>query len=96
METSQLSIKEVKEFAKKKYILAANRWQHRRRMAYVALFSMLVVTYWCLFKVPLDKLNILDEIISWFYITMGSIVGAYVGFATLDDKWRKDDKKTEE
>lgn len=58
-------------------------------MAYIAIAAILVVTYWCLFDIPEKKLKVLEEIISWFYITMGSIVGAYVGFATLDDKWSK-------
>jgi len=96
METSQLSIKEIREYAKKKYILLADRWRHRRRMAYIAIISMLIVTYCCLFKLSPEKIKVLENIISWFYLTMGSIVGAYVGFATLDDKWRKEDKKSEE
>lgn len=26
-----------------------------------------------------------------FYVFVGAVVGAYVGFATLDDKWQKQD-----
>lgn len=65
-----------------------NRWKHRRRMAYIALVSCLVVTYFCLFKISESRLQAATEVITWFYITMGSIIGAYVGFATLDDKWQ--------
>ena len=65
--------------------LSADRWKNRRRMAWVALFSIIVVTYLAFFKVPLDRLAVLKEVITWFYFVMGSIVGAYVGFATLDD-----------
>lgn len=65
------------------------RWKHRRRMAYISLVSILIMTYLILFIVPLNRLDKLDELITWFYIVMGSIIGAYVGFATFDDKWRK-------
>lgn len=96
METTNLSIKDVKDKAKKSYILLSNRWKHRRRMAYIALFSILVVTYLCMFKIDSQKIKALEVIITWFYVTMGSVIGAYVGFATLDDKWRKSSDKEDE
>lgn len=92
-ELMTLSIKETKEYARKKAILAANRWKHRRRMAYMAMLSVMVITVCLVFYVPADKLAALDTIISWFYITMGTIIGAYLGFATLDDKWKDSKQK---
>jgi len=71
--------------AKTETRLNVDKWKNRRRMAWVALFSMLLVTYLAFFKVPIERLNVLKEVITWFYFVMGSIVGAYVGFATLDD-----------
>lgn len=71
-----------------------DRWKHRRRMAYIALVAILAVTYVCLFKIDSTKLDALEVIVTWFYVTMGSIIGAYVGFATLDDKWQN--KKRDE
>lgn len=68
------------------------RWQHRRRMAYIALYSCLAVTYLALFKISETRLSAASEVLTWFYITMGSIIGAYVGFRTLDDKWQKKDR----
>ncbi len=62
-----------------------DRWRNRRRMAWTALISIFVVTYMAFFKVPVERLNVLKEVITWFYFVMGSVVGAYVGFATLDD-----------
>lgn len=72
--------------------LIRDRWKHRRRMAYIALLSILLVTYACLFKIEVKRLDALEVIITWFYVTMGSIIGAYVGFATLDDKWQNKKK----
>lgn len=59
------------------------RWKHRRRMAYTALFSMLVVTAHAMGPwLSLERLDKLQDVISWFYFAMASIVGAYMGFAT--------------
>jgi hypothetical protein len=67
-----------------------DNWKNRRRMSWVSLISILVVTYLALFHVPIERLKILEQVITWFYFVMGSIIGAYVGFATLDDiKTRK-------
>lgn len=71
-----------------------DRWKHRRRMSYIALVAILLVTYACLFEIDANKLDALEVIVTWFYVTMGSIIGAYVGFATLDDKWQN--KKRDE
>jgi len=65
-----------------------NRCKHRRRMSYIELVSCLVVTCACLFKISETRLQAASEAVTWSYITMGSIIGAYVGFATLDDKWQ--------
>jgi hypothetical protein len=95
MNNENITVSQAKEQAKKSYILLSNRWKHRRRMSYVALVAILVVTYLCLFKVDKERLADLEVIVTWFYVTMGSIIGAYVGFATLDDKWRKGSKEEE-
>ncbi len=61
------------------------RWRNRRRMAWVCLCAA------CLYP---GLLLITDSAelgnIAWpFYTFAGAVVGAYVGFSTLDDKWRK-------
>jgi hypothetical protein len=64
-------------------------WRNRRRMAYFSLFSIILVTYWVLFSVPESRLKLLDEVITWFYFVMGSIIGAYMGFSAFEKKWNK-------
>jgi hypothetical protein len=54
-------------------------------MAWVALISMLVVTYLIFFHVELHRLQAITEVIQWFYATMASIVCGYNGFATVFD-----------
>ena len=62
------------------------RWQNRRKMAWIALASILVVTILAFFVVEESRLKVLGDVINMFYLSMASIVGAYVGFATLDKK----------
>lgn len=63
-----------------------SRWKNRRRMAWVALVSILIVTILAFFIVAESRLKLLGDVINMFYLSMASIVGAYVGFATLDKK----------
>lgn len=63
------------------------RWYHRRRMAYMALYSMFIVTGLMFTPwVPITRLEKLADVIEWFYFSMASIVGAYMGFATWSAK----------
>jgi hypothetical protein len=58
------------------------RFKNRRRFAYIAMFSILIVTALLLYHIPLEKIKALETIITWFYMTMGSVVGFYMGAAT--------------
>lgn len=68
------------------------RWRNRRRMAYISLIAILVITFLCLFIVPLDRISANEMIISTVIFVLGSVVGAYLGFATMDDKWNTPSK----
>lgn len=59
-----------------------NKWRGRRKMAWVSLISMIVVTILVLFIVPKDRLTILGDVVTWFYFSMSSIIGFYVGSTT--------------
>jgi Ni,Fe-hydrogenase I cytochrome b subunit len=60
------------------------RWKNRRRMAWISLISMLIVTGLILFTdiVPESRLTILTEVITWFYFSCASIIGMYMGATT--------------
>lgn len=62
------------------------RWKNRRRMAWVSLISMLVVTVLVLFYIPEERLKLLEEVITWFYFSMASVIGCYMGFTTWASK----------
>lgn len=53
----------------------------RRRQAWISLFSIVAVTLLLIFGVSEERLKALDTVLPFFYITMGSIIGAYHGFS---------------
>ena len=65
------------------------RWTNRRRMAWISLLSG--VGYPLL--VLLTDSAQLKDIAGSFYMFVGAVVGSYIGFATVDDKWMKDASK---
>jgi len=66
-----------------------DRWKNRRRMAWMALVGGLSFPVLVLFTSSPQ----LGEI-AWPYLTfVGSVVGAYIGFTTADDKWQRKDEK---
>lgn len=62
------------------------RWKNRRRMAWTAMISMLVVTLLAFFVIPEPRLALLSDVITWFYFGMVSVIGAYMGFTTWASK----------
>jgi hypothetical protein len=63
---------------------APDRWKHRRAMAWLALLGGLGYPALALW---LDSQS-LAAMSAGFYVFVGAVVGAYVGFATVDDRWQ--------
>lgn len=70
-----------------------DKWKNRRRMAWVSLYSIIVVTIMAFYCVPIEKLKVLESVITWFYTIQGGIVGSYIGLATFSEKWEKNPPK---
>lgn len=64
----------------------ADRWRNRRRMAWWSLVSGLAFPVLLLLS-PVACAT-LSAIAGPFYLFVGAVVGAYIGFATVDDKWQ--------
>lgn len=62
------------------------RWTNRRRMAWICLLSGVSYPALVLFT---DSTQ-LKDIAGPFYMFVSAVVGSYIGFATIDDKWNKD------
>jgi hypothetical protein len=65
-----------------------DRWKNRRRMAWASLVGGLGYP---LLLLVTDSSQ-LGSIAGPFYVFVGAVVGAYIGFATVDDKWAKDSR----
>jgi hypothetical protein len=61
-----------------------DRWKNRRRMAWLSLIAGLVFPLLLLYTESPQ----LGAVAGPFYIFIGAVVGAYIGFATVDDKWK--------
>lgn len=66
------------------------RWKNRRRMAWLSLISMFVMTYFVFFTdyIDIERMKVLSDVVTWFYFSCISIVGAYMGFTTWADRGR--------
>lgn len=63
---------------------APDRWKNRRRMAWLALLAGLLFPVLLLWT----ESDQLGAVAGSFYIFIGAVVGAYIGFATVDDRWQ--------
>ena len=62
------------------------RWRNRRAMAWAAMVAGLLFPMLLL----VTESDQLGAIAGPFYVFVGAVVGAYIGFATVDDKWSKE------
>lgn len=63
-----------------------DRWKNRRSMAWISIVAGLLFPALLL----VTESDQLGAIAGPFYIFVSAVVGAYVGFATLDDRWERD------
>lgn len=64
------------------------RWTNRRRLAYMAFSAMCLVMGVLLFYTDIATITAIAPIVGTFFLVMGGIIGAYVGFTTLEGKWK--------
>lgn len=62
-----------------------DRWKNRRRMAWLSMFAGFA--YPVLMLVTSSEQ--LGAVAGPFYLFISAVVGAYIGFATVDDKWTR-------
>lgn len=67
-------------------ILLNKRWRNRRRMAWLCLCSMILMTIAIMWGVDTERLPLISDPISWAYFTFASIVGAYMGLSAWSAK----------
>jgi hypothetical protein len=55
--------------------------KNRRRMAWLSLIALIASGFCLMFFVPESRLSQLDGILELYWISLGGIVGAYVGMS---------------
>jgi hypothetical protein len=66
-----------------------DRWKNRRRMAWISIVAGLLYPM-LLLATESDQLG---AVAAPFYVFVGAVVGAYIGFSTVDDKWQNEVEK---
>jgi hypothetical protein len=58
-------------------------WDGRRRIAWIALFAMIIPTFYIIgFVTSVPLITQFAELLTWFYLAMASIVCAFFGFSS--------------
>lgn len=61
------------------------RWKNRRKMAWTSLISMIVFVLLVMFVVPESRLEMITEMLSWYFLAGVSVIGAYMGVTAWAD-----------
>ena len=61
------------------------RWNTRRKMAWVSLWSIILITVFLVLYPDDSRIIALAAILQTFYVVMTTIIGSYVGFTTLEE-----------
>lgn len=78
IEKSNLTYEQKIEWQKK-------RWVNRRRMAWSSVFALIAIILLFFFApVPESRLAIIVEPISMMAFVFGGVIGAYMGFTTIE------------
>lgn len=59
---------------------------NRRRMAWVSLIAIILTAFSLLFLVSDSRIERIKDLLDFYWIALGSIVGAYVGISTWMSK----------
>lgn len=74
--------------SEKEYEIYEKKAVNRRKIAWVSLFALLVSGFYVILFMPESRLDQLNGIIELFWITLGGIVGAYVGISSWVSRGR--------
>jgi hypothetical protein len=70
---------------KEKIAWQTRRWKNRRRMAWSSVFALLAIILLFFFApIPESRLAIIVEPISMMAFVFGGVIGAYMGFTTIE------------
>lgn len=68
------------------YQIYERRAQNRRKIAWISLFAMILTALLLIFCVPESKIEKLGAVLELYWLSLGGIVGAYVGISAWHKK----------
>lgn len=83
---SEVDINNDGVVSKKEELLYEKKAVNRRRMAWVSLVAMVISGIGIMFFVPESRLQKIGSMLDLYWISLGGIVGAYVGISTWMSK----------
>lgn len=72
--------------SKQEELMYEKKALNRRRMAWVSLIAMVISGLGIMFFVPESRLQKIGSMLDLYWISLGGIVGAYVGISTWMSK----------
>lgn len=74
------------QVSNKEELLYEKKAVNRRKMAWVSLIAMIVTAFAVLFFVPESRIEKIKDMLDLYWISLGGIVGAYVGISAWMSK----------
>lgn len=77
-----IDLDEDGKVTKREQEIYEQRAKNRRAMAWISLVALIASGFALMFFVPETRLTQMDGLLELYWISLGSIVGAYVGIST--------------
>lgn len=58
------------------------KFSTRQKMAWISLSAIIIATFLMMFVISVEKITALSNVISWFYMSMATVIGTYMGTTT--------------
>lgn len=79
---NQIDIDGDGKVSEQEQIAYERKAKNRRRMAWVSLIAMIATAFALMFFVPESRLERIKDMLDFYWISLGGIIGAYVGIST--------------
>lgn len=70
----------------KEYAMYERKATNRRKIAWVSLVAMIATAFSIMFLIPETRLERIKDMLDLYWISLGGIVGAYVGMSAWASK----------
>jgi len=82
MDTEEIDLNKDGKINKEEEAAYERKAANRRKMAWVSLIALISSAFCLMFLVSESRIEKIKDILDFYWIALGSIVGAYVGIST--------------